>query len=308
MKIVTGKKELTDYLGLDYKDLLFKLYDGLVRVVDPVTNKIELMTEQGGMQANENLTCYDIWNKKNICANCTSLRALLRNEPISKIETKDNLVYLVHSLPFSLKNGRKVVLEVIKNLTNVTIKTDIYSYSDPDFITLLRTVDRLNEQVYRDTLTNAFNREYLTAKLSGIISRGNCTVLMLDIDNFKKINDMYGHPVGDVVLQNCVGVLSSKLREQDVVIRYGGDEFIVLLDFIDQDEAINIVARLNETFLSNSVQLDHKDIRYEVSIGSFTVTQADLELSEIIKKADESMYEVKRKKQENMFSVRYFSN
>lgn len=298
MKIISNREELREYLGSEIEDLLFKIYDGFVRVVDPVINRVEATTSDLlEMQKNQiESTCFEIWHKNKVCSNCTSLRALINNEPMSKIEIKDSLVYLVHSIPFSLQNGRKVVLEVMKNLTNVFIKSDLHGYPDPDFITLLRTVDRLNERVYTDPLTNAFNREYLNVKLSNTIRQGNCTVLMLDIDNFKKINDIYGHPAGDTVLQNCVSVIRSKLREYDEIIRYAGDEFIIVLNNINKKEAEHILKRFEQAVKDNPVEYENQSISYEVSIGSYTVEEKGLDLNEIIKRADESMYEVKRRK------------
>lgn len=294
MKIITSREELKGYLGSEVEHLLFNIYDGFVRVVDPEKNRVEITTpDLIGMQNNSESSCFEIWHKNKVCSNCTSLRAIINNETISKMESKDDLVYLVHSLPFYLPDGRKVVLEVIKNLTNVPVNSGIHDYPDLDFITLLRSVDRLNKRVYRDALTNAFNREYLIVKLSSTITRGNCTILMVDIDNFKRINDKYGHPAGDAVLRKCVSVIGSKLRENDEIIRYAGDEFIIVLNNISKKEAKHILTRLEQAVKDNPVEYENESISYEVSIGSYTVEDQGLDLSEIIKRADESMYEVK---------------
>lgn len=283
MKIITKREELKDYLGSEIEHLLSSIYDGFVRVVDPEINKVEITSpDLMGTQANTESSCFEIWNKNKVCANCTSLRAMINNEPVSKMETKDGFIYLVHSLPFYLSDGRRVVLEVIKNLTNIPLKSGICDYPDPDLITLLHSVDRLNKRVYRDTLTNAFNREYLTVKLSNMITRGNCTVVVVDIDNFKKINDKYGHPAGDAVLQKCVSVIRSKLREYDEIIRYAGDEFIIVLNNISKREAEHILKRFEQAVKDNPVEYENQSISYEVSIGSYTVEEKGLDLNEIL--------------------------
>lgn len=298
MRVISEREELKNYLGTEIERLLFELYDGYVRVVDPETNRVELtvanLNENSGQTTYE--SCFAIWHKQKTCSNCTSLRALLANKPLTKIETKNSLVYLVHSVPFSLENGRKVVLEVIKNLTNVSMASDTLDYPDPDFLTLLRTIDRLNERVYKDVLTDTYNREYLEVKLSKSIAKGNCTVLMLDIDNFKLINDKYGHPVGDLVLRKCVDVIKSKLREHDEIIRYGGDEFIIVLMNISKRKAKDIRTRLEQALKGNPVEYKNEFICCEVSIGSYTVDKPGLTLNEILKKADEAMYRAKRRK------------
>ena len=121
---------------------------------------------------------------------------------------------------------------------------------------------------------------------------------MVDIDNFKKINDKFGHPAGDAVLQRCVSVISSKLRENDVIIRYAGDEFIIVLNNIGKREAKRILTRLEQAVKGNPVEYEGESIRYEVSIGGYTVIKKGLALNQIIKKADEAMYEVKKRKKE----------
>lgn len=298
MKIITKREELKAYLGAEVQELLFSIYDGFVRVIDPVKNSVEVTTSDLiGLQNKPGSTCFEIWNKNKVCSNCTSLRAMVNNEPISKIETRDGLVYLVHSIPFKLPEGRKVVLEVLKSLTKIPVQLGIYNYPDTDFITLLHTVDRLNERVYRDALTNAFNREYLTVKLADLITKGNCTLLMVDIDNFKRINDTYGHPVGDAILKKCVGVISSHLRYNDIIVRYGGDEFLIVLVNIGNKEAKEIISRLQQAVKDDSFEYEKMSINYDVSIGSYTVKKRNLDLAEIMKRVDHSMYEVKRQKQ-----------
>lgn len=298
MKIITKREELKAYLGAEVQELLFSIYDGFVRVVDPVTNSVEVTTDDLiEVQNKPEAACFEIWNKNKVCSNCTSLRAIVNNEPISKIETRDGLVYMVHSIPFKLPEGRKVALEVLKILNKIPVQLGVYNYPDTDFITLLHAVDRLNERVYKDALTNAFNREYLTVKLADLITRGNCTLLMVDIDNFKRINDTYGHPVGDAILQRCVGVISAHLRDKDIIVRYGGDEFLIVLVNIRKKQAKEIISRLQQAVTDNSFEYESKSINYDVSIGSYSVTKRNLDLTEIMKRVDHSMYEVKRRKQ-----------
>jgi diguanylate cyclase (GGDEF)-like protein len=106
----------------------------------------------------------------------------------------------------------------------------------------LRLQDQLRDQSVRDPLTGLFNRRYLERELSALAARSSQTgtsyaVIQLDIDHFKRINDAWGHQAGDAVLQAVGNLLLERTREHDVVCRYGGEEFTVLLPDTPRDAA-----------------------------------------------------------------------
>lgn len=111
------------------------------------------------------------------------------------------------------------------------------------------------------------------------------SLLIIDIDRFKSINDTYGHPVGDLVLTNLAELLQSMSREMDIVARYGGEEFVIILPGNDQEEAI----RTAEKYRSMTASRDWGEYSITVSIGVATVTQADTEQS-IVHQADLALY------------------
>ena len=116
------------------------------------------------------------------------------------------------------------------------------------------------------------------------------SIVMADLDKFKEINDIYGHTTGDQVLKTVGMFLQKNVRDVDILARYGGDEFVMLLPETDRDEAYAFAERLRERVS----QMKLKDIpKFTISLGiaSYPVDEKDFE--DLIKKADEAMYSAK---------------
>ena len=149
-----------------------------------------------------------------------------------------------------------------------------------------------------DSLTELFNRPYFDARLNQEIERAkrqssSVTLLMADIDDFKKINDTHGHQVGDVVLQAVAGVLRSSVRIFDVCSRYGGDEFAILMLSSDQSSAAACAERIRQRVSESEVKEDgHRLPRTTLSIGVAVMAPGDSP-TDLIRRADQSMYQAK---------------
>ena len=151
-----------------------------------------------------------------------------------------------------------------------------------------------------DALTGLLNRRALESRMLEEINRVNrygekLSVLMVDIDYFKKINDMFGHGAGDVVLCELATILGQTLRNTDVVARYGGEEFIILLPMTAQSDAGLLAERIRQKIeLSNMVLGDGTTVHVTVSIG---VTSAEhtgyVRSDKLIDAADKAMYSAK---------------
>lgn len=160
-------------------------------------------------------------------------------------------------------------------------------------------IKTLEHEVMRDALTGAFNRRYLDIMLDEEVCKANClnsplSTLIIDLDLFKVINDTYGHLVGDQVIQHVSGLIHSQTRETDTVVRYGGEEFIVVAPFCDAEAASALGRRmLNEVSARKIDLLDGRKATVTVSIGV-----AQLELGEtagqLLSRADEALYTAKR--------------
>jgi diguanylate cyclase (GGDEF)-like protein len=151
-----------------------------------------------------------------------------------------------------------------------------------------------------DALTGAYNRRFLsnfTESYLKIVKREKSifSLMIVDIDDFKFVNDTYGHNVGDEILILLVDQMKDLLRENDIIVRFGGDEFIVLLPDTNQENTINVANKLLEKI--NEIRCPFKDefIGVTVSIGTAEYNKNDENIESIIRRADESLYTSKHK-------------
>jgi len=151
----------------------------------------------------------------------------------------------------------------------------------------------------RDPLTGAFNRRYFEARLGEELSRFHrygegFALACLDIDHFKKVNDTYGHAVGDVVLKGLVNLVSHNIRGLDVLSRVGGEEFFVLMPAISEQDAQRAMTRLLDEVRREVFTVDKGDsLHITISIG-LTMVHANDSLPSTMERADKAMYQAKQ--------------
>ncbi|MBK8163223.1 MAG: GGDEF domain-containing protein [Gammaproteobacteria bacterium] len=174
--------------------------------------------------------------------------------------------------------------------------------------TLARTAEvledrtrKLEEENRRDPLTGLYNRAYLNQVLAEEIrmaSRHNWpfTVMFIDLDDFKRVNDEHGHLVGDVILKNTARILMENTRGSDIVARYGGEEFIVVLPGAGHDGAEMTGNRLLAAFRGTHHLIEGRDIVVTASIGAATHGEKHefTSLEDVLKAADQALYSAKR--------------
>jgi diguanylate cyclase (GGDEF)-like protein len=162
---------------------------------------------------------------------------------------------------------------------------------------------RLFEETRRfsvtDALTGVYNRHYLNQMFEREIKRAKrqntkLSVLMADIDDLKYYNDRFGHLVGDEILKEIARILAKTVRETDVVTRYGGDEFLILMPETDEGAAHVALSRIDKALKEWNLAGGFEGTTVNLSMGVKTADGADLD--EIIKAADEEMYRTKRKR------------
>lgn len=157
----------------------------------------------------------------------------------------------------------------------------------------------LENKAREDELTKVFNRRHFMALASREVVRGNRfhepqAIMMIDIDHFKNINDTYGHDIGDEVLRVMARECSTSLRQVDVFGRIGGEEFGALLLNVGPAAAGKLAERMRKNIEELAVQTKKGTVRFTISIGLATFTDANLPLDDLLRKADEAMYEAKR--------------
>jgi diguanylate cyclase (GGDEF)-like protein len=162
-----------------------------------------------------------------------------------------------------------------------------------------RVLTQLYESSVRDPLTRAFNRQYFNNRIKSEIAfairhETDLALALLDIDFFKKINDNYGHLTGDEVLKGVTATLGEALRTEDVLVRYGGEEFVVLLRGIPLDKAGRAAERLRRAVERHPIQHDERLVSVTISLGVSTLECcAEANPEELIAIADRRLYAAK---------------
>ncbi len=163
----------------------------------------------------------------------------------------------------------------------------------------------LEKENIADPLTGVYNRRYLDRRLNEEVSRARrhglpLTVLMLDIDHFKRINDDHGHQAGDQVLAQFADLTKRQLREPDLVARYGGEEFLVIAPQTTRHDALNLAERLRARIESNTftvtnmaTQGERLEIRVTCSIGVAGLSDEIVRADMLVHCADKNMYHAK---------------
>lgn len=149
----------------------------------------------------------------------------------------------------------------------------------------------LQNLVNRDRLTDVATRDFFFAQMEDQPDAYGVS-LMVDIDRFKDINDKYGHLAGDRVIQAVAQALQENTRAQDIVCRFGGEEFVVFLDRRAMADGFDVAERLRETVAEKLVRFDEKDINVTVSIGG-SLKERISDINTAIKAADAALYRAK---------------
>ncbi len=157
--------------------------------------------------------------------------------------------------------------------------------------------EKLKELATTDSLTNLYNRRYFEQKFHEEIARSErynhpISLMVLDIDFFKKVNDTYGHTAGDEVLKKLSQILLENLRNTDVAARLGGEEFAVLLPETDKEDMLQIAERLLQHIRQTEIQVDGHVLSITSSIGVITINK-DFQMKEMLERADAALYRAK---------------
>ncbi len=165
---------------------------------------------------------------------------------------------------------------------------------------LRRSRERLEKLSTTDFLTGLPNRAAVLDALSGMLKRyqrysRGFSLLMIDVDHFKTINDGHGHVAGDEVLRHVASILKKQMREVDVIGRYGGEEFIALLDETDGESALVVAERIRNEIAASGIDIQGSPLNITVSIGIAEAIAEDESADSLIDRADKAMYAAKQK-------------
>lgn len=229
-------------------------------------------------------------------------RSLSRSH--ARIDIKGNKVYVVDlgSTNKTIVNGQilpPMVLCELKNNDQIKTGNVIFKFLETGNIEVL-TTQMLFEKANRDALTGAYSKGALLEKGPEAIKRSEVlnealSVIVFDIDFFKKINDTHGHPCGDFVLKDMARVVSTKLiRSNDFFARYGGEEFVLILSGTPDKVAAEIAERIRTTIQNHEFKFEGKIIPVTVSVGVTSKQGNDSQWQFIFDRVDKALYTSKQ--------------
>jgi diguanylate cyclase (GGDEF)-like protein len=259
---------------------LTQVFD-VVRLVDITDNEI---VRSGCKPGNEEMInacrgdkCYAIWGKTQRCKNCVSSKAFEKRGQVSKLEFADDSIFQIISKYVEI-SGKPYVLEMIYKDNDGVL---LGAYGKTDF---MDNIVNYNRQLYHDALTGTYNRRYYEEQAKSM--RYIDAVAMLDANNFKGINDHYGHAAGDCVLKAVCESIKECIRSSDILIRLGGDEFVLLManipEIVFYQKISEIKQRISEIKLP-----DYPDIKCAAAIGGVYGIQP---IENALTEADRLMY------------------
>lgn len=261
----------------------------VVRLVDVKKNTVWTFDEAGKLKPT-NHPCHAVWNKNLPCSNCSSFRAFTQHSQISKLEFNDGKAYQVLSKYIEV-DGTPCVLELVSKLKENPLLT-------VDGRNLLSdNMSAYSQALYRDPLTNAYNRRYYTEQSEAFANAEG--VAMIDVDNFKAVNDTYGHQAGDETLRLIVRGIIDCIRSSDILIRYGGDEFLLFFPSIPSDIFASRLEEIRRRVESITVP-GFPNFKPTVSIGGVYGAHP---LADAIHRADLKMYDAKHERNHVSVSI-----
>ena len=232
----------------------------------------------------ETCQCYTFWKKDKECKNCSSLLALKEQTQKIKFEFLDSQVFQVISRYVEI-DGRPYVMEMIQNLDE-SIQIDQEGYEK-----LISKLSGYNEKLYTDVLTGIYNRRFFEEEIKKMEDEAGIAVI--DLDDFKLHNDTYGHSAGDAALITTANIIKKYIRKTDILIRYGGDEFLLILPSIKK-HIFEDKLKLIQEKIHDAVVPNYEKMQLSVSIGGAIFREGNIE--DAVASADRQMYIAKNYK------------
>lgn len=259
---------------------LTQVFD-VVRLVDITDNEI---VRSGCKPGNEEMInacrgdkCYAIWGKTQRCKNCVSSKAFEKRGQVSKLEFADDSIFQIISKYVEISEKPYVLEMIYKDNDGVLLG----AYGKTDF---MDNIVNYNRQLYHDALTGAYNRRYYEDQAKSM--RYIDAVAMLDANNFKGINDHYGHAAGDCLLKAVCESIKECIRSSDILIRLGGDEFVLLMANIPEIVFYQKISEIKQK-ISEIKLPDYPDIKCAAAIGGVYGIQP---IENALTEADRLMY------------------
>ena len=247
--------------------------------------KTGIMEDKDETETVPHCECFAFWQKNKPCSNCISQRMLEEHGQASKLEFLGEEMYQVTARYVEI-DGEPYVMEMLQ-------KQDGKNFIDEEGCKKLAgSLMKYSHMVYMDALTGVYNRRYFEDEIKN--KTNTAGVAVIDMDYLKVYNDTYGHRAGDHALEMMVNVIRQNIRKTDSLIRYGGDEFLLILPEISKESFNEQLKKIQEKIHDTAIA-DCGNLRLSVSIGG-VITRDGESIEEAVLRADRLMYFAKDQK------------
>lgn len=228
--------------------------------------------------------CYTFWKRDRRCENCVALEAFTRKSERAKLEVMDGKLYQVIARYIEV-DGCPHVMELIRCM-EMDLPVGVMEHDK-----LADLFTNYNDKLYKDAVTDSYNRRYYEDEIKH--KKGHAGVALIDLDDFKLYNDTYGHNAGDMALYTVVDVIRENIRKSDRLIRFGGDEFLLVIPDVSEQDFVQKLQKIRHKVHGVKVP-GYTNLKVSVSIGGVICDSGTIE--EAVNRADALMYQAKTKK------------
>lgn len=290
-------------LVAEYLDKAINVQSRLKSIIDEIVIRFDKTssTLNSILEENSNILKKDIEEDKKIANELTGVNHLIINE--SSIEALKSKVLskvdeLSKEISKKIDNKHIALKHLEQEKDSVNKELSEYKVKEQELAKLKKELEKYKMESVTDPLTGLFNRKFMMKKIEEEIERGKrygskFSIIFLDIDNFKRINDVYGHIVGDFVLKYLSNIIKSELRKVDYAFRYGGEEMVILLSETNLENALKFSERLLETVRNTIFKYKTEELKITVSIGVAEFKPGET-IEQLIERADMAMLKAKQ--------------
>lgn len=283
-----------DVLALiEGKSELNKLFS-VARLIDVTNNYVCKIVDGNVIPTNRK--CFCVWDRNEPCMNCITHRAFVEQKQMTKLQYLKNTVELVLVVPVEY-NDSKYVIELIKDISDSIVINDEYH---PDNADIYDIVNELNKVAVMDPFTNLFNKKYIEKQIHEDIDEVNSNykayiLALFDIDNFKWVNDTYGHTSGDLVIQNVVKVIHKHTDKLNCwAARYGGDEFLLAFKGETMENVMKCCEDIKNEVRSKEYKVGDASFISSMSTGIYEFIPKTDTYETVLNNVDIAMYDNKK--------------
>lgn len=306
LNVFTNLLEISKYINQYIKDQnLFPLInDMLIGVFGAKYSTIYIKLDEEYIEATpQTFSFSSITEEKKLILDHDEEEFIINsNTPLYATANEDEKVFSCLGVPIKVDNrllGFILIQHQEKDYFSKDHATFLSSLANHVGVAIENNIlyNQIKESAYKDGLTGIFNKRYFFDTLEAVpnLSEMNYSIIMIDIDNFKRVNDTYGHPYGDIVLKKVASIVKNATRPNDIVARYGGEEIIIYFhNFINKEKLFQRVDAIRAEIEATVIEGEGNSSSVTASFGAYVKENESLSLNEMIKKADDNLYICKR--------------